>query len=240
MNILSIGNSFSQDAQRYLHGIARADGVELNAFNLYIGGCLLSQHYRNMMGDKENYMLQVNGHPTGFFVSIKEALLNRDWDVVTLQQGSQGSTNYDKFQPYIGKIAEYVREYAPKAKLIIHETWAYEEDSPKLNTLMGYAHAEDMLADVVAAYKKAYDDVKADGFIPSGELFGAMLKSGIETIHRDTYHARYGLGRYALGLLWYKVLTGNSIADNGFCDFDEEVSDEEIKIAKMCVEKICK
>ncbi len=30
MDILSIGNSFSTDAQRYLHGIAKADGVEFN------------------------------------------------------------------------------------------------------------------------------------------------------------------------------------------------------------------
>ena len=47
MNILSIGNSFSQDAQRYLHRIAKADGCTLNTFNLYIGGCPLSLHYRN-------------------------------------------------------------------------------------------------------------------------------------------------------------------------------------------------
>ncbi len=240
MDVLSIGNSFSQDAQRYLHSIARADGFELNCFNLYIGGCLLSHHFRNLMGDKENYMLQVNGHNTGFFVSIKEALLNRDWDVVTLQQASHGSTDYGTFQPYIGKLAECVREYAPKAKLVIHETWAYEEDSPKLNTLMNYAHAEDMLADIKVAYRKAYEDVKADGFIPSGELFAEILKSGVEKIHRDTFHARYGLGRYALGLLWYRVLTGNKITDNSFSDFDEEVSSAEIEIIKKAVEEICK
>ena len=44
MNILSIGNSFSQDAQRYLHQIATAGGEELNVFNLYIGGSTLSMH----------------------------------------------------------------------------------------------------------------------------------------------------------------------------------------------------
>ena len=35
MDILSIGNSFSQDAQRYLNRIAKADGVVLNTFNLF-------------------------------------------------------------------------------------------------------------------------------------------------------------------------------------------------------------
>ena len=32
MNVLSIGNSFSQDAQRYLHRIAKADGVTISSF----------------------------------------------------------------------------------------------------------------------------------------------------------------------------------------------------------------
>ena len=240
MEVLSIGNSFSQDAQRYLHAIARADDFTLNAFNLYIGGCPLERHFRNMLGDKDEYMLQVNGHHSGFPVSIKEALLNRKWDVVTLQQASQGSPHYETYQPYLNKLAQYVREYAPNAKIVIHQTWAYEEDSPKLNTLMGYAHATEMLDDIKVAYKKAFEDTKADILIPSGELFGMMLDAGIEKIHRDTYHARYGLGRYALGLLWYSVLTGNSIADNSFCDFDEEVTPEEVKIAKDCVQKLCK
>ena len=37
MKILSIGNSFSQDAQRYLHALAKADGENFKTVNLYIG-----------------------------------------------------------------------------------------------------------------------------------------------------------------------------------------------------------
>ena len=77
-----------------------------------------------------------------------------------------------------------------------------------------------------------------DFIIPSGEVFGAMLESGIDKIHRDTYHASLGLGRYALGLTWYRFLTGNDIANNTFDDFDEEISEEQILIAKKCVMKI--
>jgi len=46
MNILAIGNSFSQDATRYLHQIAAADGVTLHVANFYIGGYFLQLHYR--------------------------------------------------------------------------------------------------------------------------------------------------------------------------------------------------
>ena len=96
-----------------------------------------------------------------------------------------------------------------------------------------------MFKDVKAAYQKAFKDINADILIPSGEVFQKLLASGIEKVHRDTYHASLGLGRYTLGLLWYAILTGNNIENNSFSDFDEEVSKEEIEIAKKCVKEIC-
>ena len=41
MKVLAIGNSFSQDATRYLHQIAKANQFDLKVVNLYIGGCSL-------------------------------------------------------------------------------------------------------------------------------------------------------------------------------------------------------
>ena len=43
MNILAIGNSFSQYATRYINAIAKADNVDLTVVNLYIGGSLASK-----------------------------------------------------------------------------------------------------------------------------------------------------------------------------------------------------
>ncbi len=237
MNILSIGNSFSHDAQRYLHRIAKADGYTLNTFNLYIGGCPLSRHYRNMLSEKNAYTLGMNGESTGFEVSLKDALLNRDWDVVTIQQASKNSPYYDTYQPYLDKLVEYVRLCVPKAKIAIHQTWAYEQDSQRLNVELGYNDHTDMFKDIEKAYEKACKAIDADFVIPSGELFQKLIASGIEKVHRDTFHASLGLGRYALGLLWYSVLTGNDIKSNTFSDFDEEISDDEIQIAKKCVEE---
>ena len=237
MNILSIGNSFSQDAQRYLHRIAKADGFDLNTFNLYMGGCPLSLHYRNMISEERAYMLEMNGESTGFKVSLKDALLNRDWDVVTIQQVSSKSPYYETFQPYLDKIVEYVRLCVPKAKIAIHQTWAYEQDSHGLNVELGYNNHTDMFRDVKASYEKAAEEINADFVIPSGEVFQSLIESGIEKVHRDTFHASYGIGRYALGLLWYFILSGNDVKNNTFCDFDEEISEKEIIIAKECVAK---
>lgn len=62
INILSIGNSFSQDAQRYIHYLAKSEGEDIQTANLFIGGCPLERHFRNMMGDKKEYDLEINGN----------------------------------------------------------------------------------------------------------------------------------------------------------------------------------
>lgn len=238
MNILSVGNSFSHDAQRYLHKIAEADGAELNTFNLFIGGCSLSRHYRNMLSDERAYTLEMNGESTGFSVSLKEALLNRDWDIITIQQVSNESPYYDTYQPYLDSIAEYIRHCAPKAKLAIHQTWAYEQDSYRLTTELGYKHHTDMFNDIKKSYIKAAEAINASFIIPSGELFERMIDAGTEKMHRDTFHASLGIGRYALGLLWYAILTGNDISDNIFFETDEPVTPQQITIAKKCVTEV--
>lgn len=237
MKVLAIGNSFSGDATRYLHQIARKGEVSIGVANLYIGACPLERHFRNMLSDSRAYTLEYNGMSTGFRVSIKEALLNRSWDVVTLQQASGQSFDADSYYPYINVLADYVRQCVPQAKLVIHQTWAYEQDSAKLESA-GYADHRDMFADLKKAYAMAAEKISADGMIPSGEMFQYMLANGFEKVHRDTFHARLGAGRYALGLLWYRMLTGESVLDNAFCDFDEPVSEEEIRIIKEYVESI--
>ena len=95
-----------------------------------------------------------------------------------------------------------------------------------------------MYSDIKDVYDKAYKDINADILIPSGTLMEKLTEAGIEKVHRDTFHASLGLGRYALGLLWYCVLTGNDTENVDFSDFDEPVSEKEIKIVKECVKKL--
>ena len=51
LKVLCIGNSFSQDATRYLEGVASAGPVPVIARNLYIGGCSLERHARNLASE---------------------------------------------------------------------------------------------------------------------------------------------------------------------------------------------
>ena len=178
MNVLAIGNSFSQDATRYLSQIAKKGGDTLSVANLYIGGCSLETHFRNMLSHERKYTLEYNGISTGFSVSIDEALLNRHWDVITLQQVSRLSFNYDTYQPYLSALAEHIREYCPKAKIVLHQTWAYEENSEKLKKV-GYQSTKDMFNAVRTAYEKAAVAICADGIIPCGEVMYNAQKTAL-------------------------------------------------------------
>ena len=237
MKILAIGNSFSQDATRYLQSIAKADGENMKVVNLYIGGCPLRLHYINALEDRRNYAIQLHGESIGFFASIKEALISDAWDVVTVQQASPQSFKYDTYQPYLNFLADYVRKYCPKTKIYVHQTWAYEDGTERLHN-MGYEKSADMFSDIQKAYQQAFEDIKADGMIPAGTLMQELLNNGIEKVHRDGFHASLGLGRYAIGLLWYKVLTGRSIEENTFSEFDEEITQGQINIVKKCVNTV--
>ncbi|MBQ4087559.1 MAG: DUF4886 domain-containing protein [Clostridia bacterium] len=209
INVLAIGNSFSQDATRYLRKVAQAAGDDIKVVNLYIGGCPLWRHYKNICEDAPAYSLEIDGESTGFFVSIRQALLTREWDFVTMQQVSNQSPDYDTYQPYLDALSDYVLTYSPKAKQVIHQTWAYENGSARLCEELGYQADAEMFEKVRQSYAQAADDISADLIIPSGEAMLLAANQGF-SMHRDTFHASYGIGRYLLAATWYEALTGKS------------------------------
>lgn len=238
MKILSIGNSFSQDAQRYLHRLALKEGVQLKCVNLYIGGCSLRRHYLNMLDDNVAYDFQFNGQSTGIKVSIRQALVSDNWDYITLQQASHDSAHFGTYTPDIEALSAYVRKYCPKTKLLIHQTWAYETGSVKLAGQERFATDAEMFASIEDAYNKAFELISADGLIPAGKAMLTAAQTGIEKIHRDTYHASLGAGRYLLALCWFKYLTGRDITENTFDEFDVPVTEEERKIVIAAVNSV--
>ncbi|MBO5851627.1 MAG: DUF4886 domain-containing protein [Clostridia bacterium] len=238
MRVVSIGNSFSQDAQRYISQIAKNYGERLDVINLYIGGCSLNTHYNNLVEDNNAYELQFNGVNADVKVSIKQALESMP-DVITLQQASKDSVNYKTYKPYLTELYNYAKKVCPNAKIMLHETWAYQDGSEKLATL-NYTSFDDMFKDVKKAYKKAQKDFEFDGVLPSGSVMQTAIKLGLEHSHNDGLHASLGAGRYMLGLTWFKVLTGIDITKDKFNNFDEPVTKQERKIIIKAVNKIVK
>ena len=107
LHVLSIGNSFSDDAQRYLHDLSLAEGTEIDCVNLYIGGCPLKVHWENVVNDATAYAYMHNGRMIHcqdddeqlVRANILQTLTSREWDVITLQQASHDSGDYATSQP---------------------------------------------------------------------------------------------------------------------------------------------
>ncbi len=236
MKILSVGNSFSQDAQRYLKRLAEANGNEMKCVNLYIGGCPMRSHYLNMTDDEKAYSFEFNGESTGIFVSAREALKSDSWDVVTIQQASHESTCFENYVPYIDYVADYIRKYSPKSKIFIHQTWAYEDGSDRLREA-GFESTEEMFGAAEEAYNSAYERIKADGIIPSGFAMYEYFKKNPQKVYRDTFHANLGTGRYLLALVWYKTVFGE-MPKADINKFDIPVSEKEIAEIREIVQDI--
>ena len=236
MKILSIGNSFSTDAQRYLNRISRLNSCQIKSVNLYIGGCPLRRHYFNVLENEKAYDFQFNGESTGLLVSIKDALKSDAWDYVTLQQASTYSPVWESYEPYLETIAEYVKKYAPQAKLVVHKTWAYSAEHIVNKGMAGTR--EDMYNALSVCYDKMAQAIDTALMIPSGDVVEALIRNGITAPHRDGYHLSLGAGRLAVALLWYSLFSGEDPYEVNLPALDVPTTDEEIAIVRKSVAEV--
>ena len=226
-----IGNSFSQDAARYIYGISRAAKKEVKVVNLYIGGCSLYRHYRNMLSEEAAYSYEINGISSGLSISLKKALLLDEWDYVMFQQCSPQSGEYEKYQPYLSELAAYVRKHCPPAKLVMHMTWTFVHNAPRFK-LTPFETPEEMLPAIESAYKLAAEAIGAEFVIPSGLAVKKLYDKIGEATYRDGFHCHLGHTRYLLGCLLFMAFTGKSVEGNSFRDFDAEIPEDMVEMVQ--------
>jgi len=215
VRVLSIGNSFSQDAvEQNLHGIAAERGHVFIIGNLCIGGCTLERHYRNAMGNVADYEYRkidsdgiLVNHP-GY--TLSEALGDERWDVVSFQQASGKSGLPESFEPFLRELILYVKfRTDDDVRLCWHQTWAYDPhavhgDFPNYGSDCGrmYRAIADASEDVCGRYGLQ--------IIPVGTAVQNLRPSYEYNITRDGYHLSTGTGRYLAALTWYESITGES------------------------------
>lgn len=236
MRLLSIGNSFSQDAQRYLHAMAAEAGVELETVNLYIGGCPLSLHAAHLSDGEAAYECEKNGESTGRRVSLAEVLTGEAFDVVTLQQASHESLHAESYFPYLDTLAEAVRRLQPQAKLFVHETWAYADGSERLRDIVQCESHREMYDRLHACYLTAAAHIRADGILPVGTAIVRANEAGIPHLHRDGFHLSLGAGRYLASLVWLCTLTGTPKERVTFVPTDEPMDEPTRRALHACVD----
>ena len=216
MKVLAIGNSFSQDATRYLEAIASSAKESLFVRNLYIGGCSLEKHVNNFeTNEKDAYAYEKDAVALGR-ISLPEALAKEEWDLVTIQQVSTYSGIYGSYIPHLPILIDRILTIRPHARIVFHRTWAYERNATTKNFVLYGSDTEKMHK----AIMEATDRVTQEYSLPVIPVGDAIMRAkcdpafdvriGGVSLHRDGYHLTYDYGRYLAGLVWFHFLTGRS------------------------------
>ncbi len=208
MKILCIGNSFSQDATKYLHQISNG---EIFVRNLYIGGCSLETHWNNIVGANELYGRQDNGSNSECDTSINKALGEMDWDFITVQQVSHFSGLPETYEPFLTNILNFIREKCPKAEIAFHRTWAYDDKSDHFGFAYYDRDRKKMLESIIKA-SDHFASLHGLRIIPNGEAIEMARDlaefQGELNVNRDGFHLSLDYGRYLAGLTMYGFFTG--------------------------------
>ena len=217
MKIVSIGNSFSVNMQRFAHQVAAAAGQELTVVNAYHGGCTMLMHARFYREEAPAYRHDKNGEILRKDVTLQSILSSDEFDFVTLQPGTKGWREEGRVpdnEPYIYELIGAAKRFQPRAEIVYNHYWADADDCarPVFTEFFGASR------DKMRAWWQAYADRAAAipeiGYInPCGRavdnaypLFGGRL-------YKDGYHLSPA-GEYLQALVWTEFFTG--AAPGGF------------------------
>lgn len=241
--VLAIGNSFSQDATKYLKLIADSGNMKVKVVNLYIGGCSLETHAYNLARNLAYYSYELNSAPAKRMVSIPEALMEEKWDVVTIQQASHFSGKPETYEPYGTQLLDCIQKLAPQAKVYFHMTWAYEHDSTH-GAFPDYHCSQAEMINRIQSTVKDFTAAHQLPVIPAGTLIQNLRQTpefdylnGGESLCRDGFHMSWTYGRYAVGAAWYEVLFGGNILETTFAP--DETEPEKIALIKEQTHALC-
>ncbi len=230
MKVLSIGNSFSTDAHRFLTLLAKAENENIETANLFIGGCSLESHWVNFTENNPFYDLELCGNEGERKITISEALKMEKWDVITLQQVSHMSGMPQTYEPFFKNLEKVVRETNPQAKLYFHQTWAYEKGSEHPGFANYDCSQQKMYECIVKTSKVKAESINA-GIIPVGENVQFIrenvpefdYENGGLSLCRDSFHLSFDYGRFTAAAVWFRTLTGRKISINEFENFDKNL-----------------
>jgi hypothetical protein len=172
VRLLTIGNSFSRNATNHLDDLVASAGHTLIHRPIVVGGASLQLHAEKAQAYEANPKsldgLYANGR------SLRQELADDVWDYVTIQQASIKSHDISTYRPYAEWLKNYICKHAPKAKLLMHQTWAYRKDDPRFTQPSDKpgepADQEAMFRGLTNAYKQIASEVGA-GMLPVGAAF---------------------------------------------------------------------
>ena len=228
LKVLTIGNSFSDDAMEYVYKIAKEAGIEyVELGTLRASNASLANHVTNAQNNSAAYMFRywadgaTTWQDTGTWNSgaytMYDAIKKADWDYIVFQQVSGDSGNASTYDS-LSTLMDYVDTHKtnPNVKYAWQITWSARADYP--SQIPAFSKI------LAAVNAKITTNSKISVVIPSGTAIENAKTSYLtpKNIQRDAKHLSYGIGRYIAGLTLVKALTGVSIDNSTYPLYDTE------------------
>jgi len=184
VRVFMIGNSFSQNASRYLPYMAKEGGYNLELGHAEPGGCSLQRHWDSVAA----YLQDTSRGKLYNGKSLKELLGKGKWDIVTIQQYSLLSADEKTYEQYARKLYDYIKELQPDAEVVIHQTWAYRADAKNFGRVDGTETAktqQEMWEKSRVNYHSLSKALGGLRIIPSGDAFYAVATDSKWAFKKD-------------------------------------------------------
>lgn len=139
LKVLTLGHSLAVDSNHMLALVAKAEGYEgLEVGTLYYSGCPLWRHVEYLKEDTKAYSLfystsndATNPPQVMDNISMRDALVYRDWDLIVMQGGVFELAEDEAFTDgNIQTIQAYVNEHKLNKDAVFawHMPWAFATD----------------------------------------------------------------------------------------------------------------
>ena len=243
LNILMIGSSFCYYYVEELYGMLTAAGYkDVNVCNVYYSGGTLAQHWNWWKLAESNYTFYTTNARgrvnSGEKVSLDFCLNQRDWDVISLQEGTSqiykpGAENHlSETKQYWSELYDYMMKRFPNVRFLWHQPWSRQQ---------GYVQASDPSSQPMTAERQVLCQEQIELFAKAvcqhydGKVQRVNTGNAWQIIRQkynyDEMCARLasnngagdynhdgdiGGGQYLNACVWFEVITGESCIGNTY------------------------
>ena len=205
--IFALGNSLTADTTRFFAELSEHEEGYAKVVSLLIGGMSLEGHTERLIKASADYDLFINGVGSRFKTSIPVAVPTDEWSHILIQEAYGAYTPTEELRRCYETLGAYFRCVAPKAKILLLNTWCWQEGAPE-----GIADRKEMKARLweMAEFGADCLGISKSDIVPVGRVVDTVADAGIKNLYRDNIHLSLSVGRYLAAETLYSWLSRKS------------------------------